>query len=195
MRGKKEGINKEAAVKMVAGEVNAILSSWNLVRDAPEENTGAGEEAVELLATWASLKRFDETLVPKDSMEQIQSVIEKDGPALARLVPQALDPDEWMEAFLHQGRRLRHKFNFPGRPVNAQGFSCLAFDSAANAFINGNRQPFRIAGLDFAGYHDPGFINRNASHQQDGHINMFRLLHACLSPGERPRRKGRRPNA
>jgi len=85
----------QRAVDLVAGEVLAILSSWERSRGNPEL---AADDAIDLLAAWGHLQRFDGDRLPAGLWNRLNQVVSADGDHLSRLVPEALDPAGWLTA-------------------------------------------------------------------------------------------------
>ncbi len=83
---------KERAVELIAGEIDAVLSSWTrtkALRDA--EPDLAETDAIDLLAAWGHLHRFSEA-----THEKLAQVVAEDASLLAQLTASGLHPEGWI---------------------------------------------------------------------------------------------------
>ncbi len=86
---------RQEAVDLIASEAHAIVSTWKRVKGIADL---AVHNAVDVLACWGALRRFDPHLVRRETLQELDDAVREDGELLARAVPEGLDPDEWIRA-------------------------------------------------------------------------------------------------
>jgi len=85
---------KRRAIELVAGEVPAILSSWALTMYDPVLGPG---DAVDTLAVWAHLQRFEESDRPSEIWERLDRLVKREAESLCEQAVRGLNPPAWLE--------------------------------------------------------------------------------------------------
>jgi hypothetical protein len=95
------GGESPSVVDLVVGSIEAALSLWPEVRDDPALGP---EEARDLLALWASVRRFAADAVPGDLAARLDAAVRADAPRLAEQVVRLAPLPSWRRRALRLER-------------------------------------------------------------------------------------------